>query len=463
MSAFKLEDFVEIDLGYKTLMNAFFHLDREKIAQFGIEASYLEPVFALSDLDGTRFVQNTDPTKWLFTCDKPVTDLRGTGALRYIRFAQNQETGGKKQAGKTLSTWKDALSKQGGKYWYSPKAAVRRRRIALRKGIDTTYSPYIFERGVSFDQRLYVAAPHSGIDESVLIAYLLSSLFALSLEVNADMGQGDGVLTMGTKALRRLPSVDLGAISRDPVKRKLVVEASAAVLTGAPRDAQQLSADPEIRLLDESFMRALSIDIAVAADVERDVAALARARTGIAQKRKTYKAQTEDVNVGAVVVSFVDRLRPWLEARRFPEDYLFKSDIVENLNFGREQLSVDASIMLDQCHLRISGIGDRVICELDCNVFAAEVVLRTLQLGRREFPLVRESQRAASLLRDLRIFISDFERKYDDVLSESTISYRFIGDVKRRTLKALAVQLGDLNVSFDQAHTWFIDPVAALG
>ena len=240
----RLGDYFDISLGYKTLMNDFYYLDPETIDVWSIEEKFLKPILRLSDLDSDAYRQPKPGVIKLFYCTAEPGDLRGTGAGAYIDWASRQETGAKKQSDSTPITWEEALEKQGGAYWWRPKAALKPTKIALRKAIDTVHAPFIFPEAVNVDQRLYTVKPKDSVDEGLATAYLCSSLFALSLEVNADLGLGAGALTLGTRSLIDLPCPDLATQVTAETLATLAMALEALFETSHPQPWRKTLAQP---------------------------------------------------------------------------------------------------------------------------------------------------------------------------------------------------------------------------
>jgi hypothetical protein len=78
-----------VSLGFKSLQNQFFYVSKDEIKEYGIEKKYLQPIFQLGDLEADKYKQTIKPVQWVFYCKDKEADLRGTGALRYIRAMEN--------------------------------------------------------------------------------------------------------------------------------------------------------------------------------------------------------------------------------------------------------------------------------------------------------------------------------------------------------------------------------------
>src|SRR5438552_2220793 len=95
-----LSEIAAVGLGFKSLQNEFFYVSREVIDSFGIEPKYLIEIFTLRDLNTRNYLQTPDVRSWLFSCSAKVSDLTGTGALKYINAMAGRPAATKKQSGK---------------------------------------------------------------------------------------------------------------------------------------------------------------------------------------------------------------------------------------------------------------------------------------------------------------------------------------------------------------------------
>ena len=206
-----------VSLGYKSLQNNFFYVNKATIDTYGIEKKFLIPMLMLKDLNASEFEQSPKPSLWLFACREKRGDLRGSGAWRYIEAMADRSAAEKKQTGKN-QTIREALEAQSGGLWYSHKAKPSFHHIWLRKALNTIYAPFLFDKASLVDQRLNSISPDEGIDWKELGAALTSSIFAYSLEINGAASMGAGALEAPTKKLRDYPVFNVSKLK--PAARK---------------------------------------------------------------------------------------------------------------------------------------------------------------------------------------------------------------------------------------------------
>lgn len=447
-----LNDFVNVSLGQKTLLNDFFHVDAERIERFGVEPEFLRPLYLLSDLNSGAYFQTQATRTHVFQCTALPADLRGTGAGKYVRWGANQTIGGKKQSGSTHVKWPDTDNMKKKQHWYWPSDSLKEGRIALRKGVNEVYAPFLFEEPVAFDQRLYVVTSRS-IDVDLMSAYLSSSVFALALEVSADMGLGGGVLSLGTRALRALPCGDLSKL-QEPDHKDKVLAAARALHSADPPSASSYPMHPALRTLDEAVLATLGLESARAEELEQEVATLAASRRAIRELRTKTVAETADVNVATVAQGVASRVRTWLEPRGWPDSGSRAPGQV--LNFPAGKLTVVVSTILGQCFLSVADGHDRVVMSEEFAEPIAELIVRALMLGRRAISAPLTDEEAIRKLDELEEIVRGLEAELDSAMEATGVGFRFEGEVKRRALDAVSVDLRGLRRPFFSG-TWEVN------
>jgi len=414
-----LSDFCDVTLGFKSLMNGFFYVSQEDIDRFGIEDEYIEPVLKLADLDDEKFQQDIIPNRWLFSCEKHESDLKGTGAWDYIDWGAHQLAPSRKQSGKSES-YKAALEKQGGKEWWRPKAPRHPARLAVRKGYNDRYSPFVFASPVVLDQRLYLLFQKRGVPLEVLTAFACSSLFPLTLETNADLGMGAGVLTLGAGNLRALPCVDLHAIVCAPAWPEVKKRLAALLNTNTPT-AFNLPRHPAVVALDEALLDALGIGAIRLSDVHEAVARLANARLGRSRQRQLVRAAASAADLERASEPVVQELKKWFATRVFPNDFLPADRPRREYHFPDGQLQLRFAYLLGSVDIWAAPEFGEEYLVAETHPFIGELILRCLQLGRRVFALPVDGDDATPLLRQLAELRQDFEAAFYEAIDRTSL------------------------------------------
>ena len=291
----------------------------------------------LRDVDVTTYYQEVSPARWLFNCRDRKSDLRRTGAIRYIEAMANRSATEKKQSGKS-QTIRGALESQSGGLWYAPKARPNCHRVWLRKAFNTTFSPFLFSEPVLVDQRCNSVSARPGHDWKELAAVLTTSLFAYSLEINGAAGMGAGALEAPTTKLRTYPVFDLAQLSTAN-RSHLVSLAEAVWANEAPVDWAIAGTRPGARLraLDEWIIKMTGRNVKLS-KVYSDINDVCQSRILVAndKSKKTKKKQAD--SIGGVAESIARAIRPKIELRKFPDD--FTGDAVCDIGFNIERDTV---------------------------------------------------------------------------------------------------------------------------
>jgi hypothetical protein len=446
--ASRFDDFADVKLGYKSFLNDFFYITASVVERFEIEDDFLVPAYMVDDLDADSYFQTPTPRRWLFWCKLEPTDLRGTGAGKYIKWGSRQETNTRKQT-KEAVTWPEAPALQHQKHWYWPPAPMHPTKVAVRKGMGTRYAPFLFRQPVVLDQRLYLLFPRDGVPTDLLAAYLSSSFFPLSLETNADLGLGAGVLTLGTDALRSLPSIDLAAVTASSARPK-VLRASRSLFRSKPVDAPAYPTTSLLTSLDEAFIETLGLKGLGPTDAANEVVRLADVRYRMASLRKVAKASASSHDVTEVASAVAEGLASWLSARRFPEDSF--SDHAALVFTLPSTITVSISTLLDLSHIRIGDPLDNTFYEADVHPTVAEVLLRALQMGRRQFKAPSGGPEASKTLDGLSELLDEFEDEFRERTASMSLGPKYESSVLREVLKKVRMPLRELRLPFQDGH-----------
>lgn len=254
-----LGQIARVSLGYKSLQNEFYYVDKATIAAHGIEPRFREPIVMLGDLDGQHFFQRPAAARWVFLCRE--TELRGTGALRYIEAMAARPVAQRKQSG-PARTIREVLAAQGGGLWYGPKARPHVAHIWLRKAFDSVYAPLLFEQAAVVDQRCNYLDPVAGLSWELLAAVLTSSVFAYTLEICGAASMGGGALEAATTRLRTYPVLDPRPLAPEG-RAELLRLARAVWAEERPLDwgAEEFRPGPRLTALDAWVLARAGVDV----------------------------------------------------------------------------------------------------------------------------------------------------------------------------------------------------------
>ncbi len=189
----RLGDIAEVRFGIKTGANEFFYLDDEKIAEWGIEKEFLKPVIK-SPRECKSILIDPKQLKYkIFMCHKEKKELKGTKALKYIEWGEEQGFN-KVPSVQSRARWYDL-----GK-WETPD-------MIWSDAYNDRYASYRVPRGYLADKRFFYIHPTKDSKEKFdsVRFYLNSMVTALNIEVHGIVNLGEGAIYTNVYWLKKLP------------------------------------------------------------------------------------------------------------------------------------------------------------------------------------------------------------------------------------------------------------------
>jgi hypothetical protein len=442
----RLEQIAKVSLGFKSLQNHFFYVDKETIAKYGIEATYLKPILQLGDLEADKYKQSKKPVLKVFYCKEKEQDLHGTGALKYIRAMEKLPATEKKQGGKK-QTIKAALQAQtsAGGTWYMPKAQLHRTNIWLRKAFNSVYSPFIFYTPAAVDQRCNYVVPLEDLDWKIVAAALTSSLFALSAESFGSASMGAGVLELATTMTHGLRVVDVRSLKDDKAIKDLVTLAEKVWEDTKPIDWFDTKKPPkEVQDLDNWFLSQMETKVTLDR-VYSDLVTTLKSRLTVAEDKNVQTKKGEQINIGTVANGIAEAVRPLLESRNFPESFVENGVNTIPLDFSyASKLELECSPMMDQATLQVRNGTTDVLIEGQYPRSVAQVIIKALLIGRRKFSYPTEIAAAEAALKSFNGWFPKVLNKIAVGCGMSAVGTAYEDAVYKAVLEALHL---DLNIS----------------
>ena len=434
-----LSDLAEVHLGYKSLQNEFFYLTKDTIDQFRIEDEYLREIYRFSDFDTQAYLQSPTRATWLFYCRKSEADLRGTGALKYIRNMAKRPATVKKQASGKHLTIQNVLEEQSGGRWYAPKALPQDGNIWLRKAFAGVFAPFLLDTSATVDQRCNRVEPVAGMDWKEVAALMTTTLFPLALEADGACSMGAGALEWKTRSLRGARIIDLRLFSADQ-RVKLVELAERVWKTAVPTDfSKEMPSDKATLELDDYVLTLIGKPVS-RSDLYSDLHSVVKMRIEKAKTRKLGSRVQETANVKEVAISIATTLRPSLEAHRFPEDFYPANrpqQIVE-IPSDRE-LTLTAERFMTHGNLKVEDLNGAVLLEVSDSARQVEVITRALMLGRRRFSIPVDEELASIAMKGLFPWLDSVSQEIDQGVNASALGTRFEDQLKDAVLHELGI------------------------
>ena len=298
-------------LGTKTGCDEFFVRTQEDVRALGLEEKFTRHGFwSPTSAPGFRLARASAPHR-LVLIAASMRQLRGTNAVRYIRWAERKglhTKGENERRAKTRGRWYD-LSEQ-----------VQTGSIAFAKTYDQRHAVFWNPQRCVLGARFVSLVPHDDVDEEVLLALLNSSVTALFVEIYGRRSLGQGALDFAVYEARTLPVVD---------PRNLPPETADALRAAYRRliERNPLPVTREVHAPDKQALDALVFDVLGLASAEREevIAALVAKTTGRRRKARSVENRGRG---GLRPVSDDDVLEHGLSdalsevgLRRFPADF----------------------------------------------------------------------------------------------------------------------------------------------
>ena len=429
----------QVSLGFKSLQNKFYYLDKLTIDTYGIESRFLTPVIRLPDMNSTHFVQKPNIARWMFNCQVNKSDLRGTGALKYIEAMADRSATQKKQSGKTQSI-REVLEAQGGSIWYTPKARLNKHHVWFRKAINSVFAPFLFSTPTLVDQRLNSLTPAAGIKWQELAAILTTSLFSFSVEVNGSAGMGAGALEAATKKLQTYPVLDIRQLS-EKQRADLIILAEEVWKNETPLDWLHTASEPgpALTALDKWTLDIIGTDVSIQR-LYSDLKQACHSRIALAKdKTKKTKKQQQD-NTGRVAQAITKVVEVTVKSRNFPDDFIENTELDINFNFDRSSLRTITILPLIDLHqIKITNSNGDLVYEASHSHSVSEAIIRAILWGRASFSLKDDRDLMHAAVSNFIIFVSDIEKKIDEMIAESALGTGYEERLKHEVFKQLGI------------------------
>lgn len=431
-----LEELADVGLGFKSLQNDFFYVTGETVSTYGIEGRFLNPISTLKEFDPSKYQQAPIAEKMVFTCADAESNIKGTGALKYIRTMGRRAASKRKQSGKT-ETMAEVLGKQGGRYWYAPKASQNAARIWLRKGVGGVFSPFICDIPLVVDQRCNFALPKN-ITDNELAALLTSSVVSFSIEINGSFSMGGGVLEVPTTKLRTYPVPDIRQWSNAD-RKQLVSLAKKAWMSSKPIDwSSDDVPDKKLVALDEFVLQ--HIDGGISTDaLYKDLKSAVQVRYRLAKDKSGKQTKRQSESITSVATSVASKVSPVLETKLFPEGFVSSKASMEHFDLlGKSWRVIKLHPMMGQTELWFEAEdGEQTQETFPCSV--AEIIVRSILLGRSNFDYPNDENESKSILDDMHDWLATLQGILDESIAASAAGSGYEDTVMNASLSMLRI------------------------
>ena len=181
-----LDTLTNIRRGFTTGINDFFYLDNEQIEHWKIEEEFVKPAIKSPKESERIFLNKNSLKQKVFLCHKDKAELKGTNALRYIKWGEEQATG-------TGQKWSDVPSVSGRRNWYElPDRRPGQFLVPMITG--SSLRCIINKENVEVDHNLFEILSEDKDLLEALGIYLNSCVCFIQRELIGRANLGDGAL-----------------------------------------------------------------------------------------------------------------------------------------------------------------------------------------------------------------------------------------------------------------------------
>jgi hypothetical protein len=177
---------IDIRRGITTGINEFFYLTKDKIKHWGIEKEFLRPVIKSPKECAGIKLKRKDLKWFVFLCHKDKSELKGTNALKYIKWGEAQKT-------RDGRLWPEVESVKSRRNWYElPKRVPGLLLLPMVTG--ESLRCIVNACKAQVDHNLFEVISDDGNVLDSLGIYLNSAIVFLQRELTGRVNLGDGAL-----------------------------------------------------------------------------------------------------------------------------------------------------------------------------------------------------------------------------------------------------------------------------
>jgi hypothetical protein len=245
-----------------------------------------------------------------------------------------------------------------------------------------------------------------------------------------------GALEISTTELPELRVLDLREFN-EPQRQKLI-ELGEAAWKSEPNDWQKRLPTGPLKALDQWLLSQIKPSVTLDS-IYADIANTCRDRLAVAKDRKTNKKAKSSADVGKLADSIAIRIQPMLQSNRFPESF---SNGGEKLpfNFPSERLYLSCTPLMGQAVVTVRDASSgTILMEQQFDRDVAQVISKSLLLGRREFIIPLESKVAMSALKQFDVWFAKILEMVEDGCRSSSVGTSYETHVHRAVFERLGI------------------------
>jgi methylase of polypeptide subunit release factors len=318
-----LRDVAPPSFGSKTGINEFYHLEQEKIDEWGIETEFLFPLLKSPGETPNILIEPDELRLKVFVCRLTKDELREQGklnALRYIEWGEQQIFNSGVQAGQTWVHGAEVRNRKPG--WYAlPEYRSNPGHLFISMAYGERHINKYSPIPLIADNRLYFLSPKDNLSPEIIAAILNSSLVAFFAETTGRVTLGDGALELKIEDARDYLCVP-DARKFDEASQQAIRAAFQPLLQRPIGSVLDEIQRPDRQALDRAVLAAIGLDADIwLPRLYEGLSVLVRERTELGKKRGQSRSSRSQKAAGRVAEDVLQDLLPE-GAQRFPDDFL---------------------------------------------------------------------------------------------------------------------------------------------
>jgi hypothetical protein len=244
-------------------------------------------------------------------------------------------------------------------------------------------------------------------------------------------------LELVTTKIQDLRVVDVRGLKDKAALAELLLLAEDIWTNTTPFDWREAKPAGQLRDLDQWLISRMKTRVTVGRLYD-DLARTLNERLVVAEERQVQTKKGIQIDIKTVAHGVADSARPVLESIRFPESLADPGAPTSSVDFtGSGRLEIECHPMMDQAMLLIRDAHQSVLLEGEYPRSVAQVIVKALLLGRRNFSFPTDEASAETTLKGFSRWFSKVLEKIQSGCAMSAVGSRFEEGVHTAVLEAL--------------------------
>jgi len=253
---------------------------------------------------------------------------------------------------------------------------------------------------------------------------------------------GAGALEIATKKLPEVRVLDVRQLT-EPQKKKLIELAEDVWSKSTPMDwGIREEPDASLKELDAWLLERFGIDLSLSA-IYSDVVTTVRSRIAVARDKEETIRTHQRVDVAAVANSIADIVRVLRDSKQFPEAFVESDASTIPFDFSSSKsLELDCTPILHEAVVEIkNGGSEKVLLHAQYPRPIAQVIVKSLLLGRRQFKVPDSPSTAEEALRNFDAWMPTIMERLQESVRTSAVGTRYEQQVLDACLRSLSLDV----------------------